>query len=149
MCTALRDIIKDSLQLQYHIELAADGLVNGVDCSMSTADRLKLLLDRRRRWNHLEWTKIKSIVVSGQCHAYELVNDTLGISKGVLGSRHLSLTTLPTSSRPAQMVERDDVGLNTRDFAMDPSQDLVAFVEFELVGKYVSICPRCIYSRLR
>ena len=133
MCKSLRDVIDDSLELQYHIELAVDGLVDGINCPLSTADRLKCLLEQRLRWRYLDWRQTERIPVAGNCQAYELVDGMFAILKG-FGSRHLSLTKLPSATNSTQKIEREDVGLRTRDFAMDPSQDLIAFVAFEIVG---------------
>ncbi|CDO78284.1 hypothetical protein BN946_scf184674.g6 [Trametes cinnabarina] len=43
-------------------------------------------------------------------------------------SRHLSFTWLPTQNGPVTRIEWEDLGLGIRDFAIDPSQDLMALV---------------------
>ncbi|KAG6372438.1 hypothetical protein JVT61DRAFT_7535 [Boletus reticuloceps] len=43
----------------------------------------------------------------------------------VLGSRTLCATWLPGTHNPVRTAVRDDLGIPTRDFAMDPSQDLI------------------------
>ena len=129
----MNDVIKSSLELQYHIELVADGLEGGVGCSLSTAERFKLLIERRERWRNIDWKDVQQVPLYNHCQAYELTHGVFAISRG-FGSRHLSLTTLPTSSQPARQVETEDLGMSIRDFAMDPSQDVVAFVAFEFHG---------------
>ncbi|KAI0824435.1 hypothetical protein BC628DRAFT_438168 [Trametes gibbosa] len=129
-CAALHDLIGESMQLRYNIELAADGLVNGVGCNLPVAERYDLLMERRRRWRYLDFTAIQSFMAPGMCQAYELVDGVFASSRGVgfSGSRHISMTWLPTASQPSRNIEREDIGFTVRDFAMDPSQDLIALV---------------------
>ncbi|TBU44170.1 hypothetical protein BD309DRAFT_990477 [Dichomitus squalens] len=126
----LRDVVNDSLELQYRIELGADGLVEGLGCTYTTAERLQLLLQRRARWRYLDWSRIVPISAPGLCQAYELVDGVFASSMGndFFGSRHLELTWLPTSTQEARKIEREDLGIRIRDFAIDPSQDLMALV---------------------
>ena len=131
-CKSLHNITSSTAELQYHIELAAEGLVDGVDCPLSPAERLRLLRARRARWRRLDWQAVAHVDVSGTCQAYELVAGVFALSKG---PRHLSLTTLPTHDAPPAQREHVDVGFLTRDFAIDPSQDLVAFVELLILDK--------------
>jgi len=62
-----------------------------------------------------------------------------------LGSRAMSLTWLPGTHDRGHTDVRDDLGIPTRDFAMDPSQDLmVLFKGGEEVGLYVSLLFLCL-----
>ncbi|KAI9059862.1 hypothetical protein FKP32DRAFT_1595876 [Trametes sanguinea] len=133
VCRYLRDIIQKSVQLQYNIELEADGLVDGIGCPLTIAERYALLLQRRRRWRHLRWSQIVPISAPGRCQAYELVDGVFASSAatGFIASPHLSFTWLPTEREPARTIEWADVGLRVRDFAIDPSQDLMAIVAAE------------------
>lgn len=54
------------------------------------------------------------------------------------GSPHLSLTWLPTSTHPGGQLERVDMGVMMRDFAIDPSQDLIVLVVSDAIARYVS-----------
>lgn len=67
----------------------------------------------------------------GTCQAYELVGGVFAKSmgQGTNGSRHLITTWLPTATKPARSSVREDIGIPTRDFAIDPSQDLIALVD--------------------
>ncbi|KAI8977791.1 hypothetical protein BD414DRAFT_517035 [Trametes punicea] len=132
-CKSMSVTIKNSLQLQYNIELEADGLVDGYRCPLSLAERYVLLMQRRRRWRDLDWSKVVSITAPAMCQAYELVDGVFASSMhtGFGASRHLSLTWLPTSREPARKIERDDMGALVCDFAIDPSQDLIALVVSE------------------
>ncbi|TFY60917.1 hypothetical protein EVJ58_g4844 [Rhodofomes roseus] len=135
VCRAFHDVVKHSLELQYKIELAADGLVDGVGVNLTTAERLALLLDRRKRWRTLDWMSRTAVSVPGACQAYELVDGVLcksmmsGAPLYGPGSHHLNATWLPTRAHTPRSLVREDIGVATRDFAIDPSQDLIAFVD--------------------
>ncbi|TCD61584.1 hypothetical protein EIP91_008187, partial [Steccherinum ochraceum] len=135
VCCELYNIIKTSLDLQYNIELAADGMIDGPrgSGSLSTAQRLELLLDRRQRWRTLNWTRQVTVPVMGSCQAYELVGGMFAKSmgQGAGGSRHLITTWLPSRTKSARSTVREDLGVPTRDFAIDPSQDLIALVNVD------------------
>ncbi|EMD35720.1 hypothetical protein CERSUDRAFT_115679 [Gelatoporia subvermispora B] len=132
VCRLLQSAIKGSLELQYKIELYADGLVDGPPIpNLTTADRLHLLLERRRRWRSLDWRRMESIPITGGCQAYELVDGVFAKSMSTAfagGSRHFTTVRLPTQAEPARTIVRENLGVPTRDFAMDPSQDLLALV---------------------
>lgn len=132
----MHDVVAGYVELQYIIELAADNLIDGSrkPGSPSTAERLNLLLDRRKRWRELNWTQSVVVPIPGQCQAYEFVGGTFAKSMGSggdnwVGSKHLNVTWLPTRDKAAKSLIRDDLGVPTRDFAIDPSQDLIALVE--------------------
>ncbi|KAH9895700.1 senescence-associated protein-domain-containing protein [Cubamyces lactineus] len=130
ICREFEATIKDSLQLRYKIELEAEGLVDGVGCPLPVAERYKLLMERRKRWRWLDWSQVAAFPTPALCQAYELVDGVFAssMSTGLGASRHLSLTRLPTASEPARTTEWQDLGAPIRDFAIDPSQDLVALV---------------------
>ncbi|KZT01957.1 uncharacterized protein LAESUDRAFT_662823 [Laetiporus sulphureus 93-53] len=132
VCKQLNGIIRSSLELQYKIELGADGLVDGLLGPMSTAERLELLFDRRRRWRSLDWTARTSVSIPGPCQAYELVAGVFAKSMAGAqgpGSHNLISTWLPSRTQPAKRIVREELGVSTRDFAIDPSQDLIALVD--------------------
>jgi hypothetical protein len=54
VCTLWREIAKSSPELQYIIELWADGMVHADSTLFTCAEALKALRDRRRAWRHLE-----------------------------------------------------------------------------------------------
>ena len=117
------------MELQYSIELAADGLVDGVGCSLSTAERLQRLLELRTRWRHLDWTRVTQISSPAKIYAHAM-------AQGVVATysllEHLSVTWLPTAATPQpRTVERGDIGINVFQLAIDPSQDLIAFLALD------------------
>ncbi|KAH9943590.1 hypothetical protein B0H21DRAFT_748585, partial [Amylocystis lapponica] len=128
VCKTLREIVKKSVELQYQIELAADGMVDGPPglmaqmhgdgLLMTTADRLELLLDQRRRWRMLDWTRRVMVPIPGACYAYELAGGVFAKSMWVGGvddelyivsrrDRHLTATWLPSRTKEAQSIIRE------------------------------------------
>lgn len=76
----------------------------------------------------------------GGCHAYELVGGVFaksvnfGIGPGAwgTGSRHFVAALLPNRHHHTPTkVERQDLGVPARDFAIDPTQDLIALVDID------------------
>lgn len=153
MCRAVRDIVRTSLELRYIVELGADNLLDNPaflrdGCApFTTQDRLNMLLDRRKRWRTLEWTQKVTVPLAGACQAYELVAGVFAKSmRGngnedlwPPGSRHLVATWLPNRNgtlngipTAVRRVVRDDLGVPTRDFAIDPTQDVLALVEVDV-----------------
>jgi hypothetical protein len=125
-------MIDSHTELQYIIELGVDGMVDCPGTPLPAIDRLKALLDRRRAWMCLDWKERVSVGLPGACQAYELVGGvfvkTMSVEGNVTGSKHFLGSWLPRRDAPGYQLERKDVGLVTRDFAIDPSQDLIAFL---------------------
>jgi len=70
--------------------------------------------------------------MSGSCRAYELVSGifvkSLGANSGH-GSRHFIVSTLPSGKHLSpQFIVREDVGVSSKDFVIDPTQDLIGYV---------------------
>lgn len=89
----------------------------------------------------MNWTSTTRVPLRGGCHAYELVGGVFaksvnfgggGGAWGAAGSRHFVAALLPTrdSTTPCK-IERQDLGVPARDFAIDPSQDLIALVDID------------------
>lgn len=108
-------------------------MADGPPSSVSVAERLELLRQRRRAWSLLEWYEEHDVPMPGSCQAYELVGGvfakTTNIELGNHGSRHFVATWLPSKTDLGRSLTRPDIGIPTRDFAIDPSQDLVIFVK--------------------
>ena len=141
----LRNLVKATVELQYIIELFADGMADGTGCHLSTSERLTRLLQLRARWRSLDWARVDRISTPTLCQAYELVDGVFASSRledEIIGSRHLALTWLPTSTNAEpKIIEREDVGVTIRDFAIDPSQDLMALLLKEEPPTYVDDLP--------
>lgn len=121
------------IELQYKIELFVDGMIDGPPSSVTAAERLQMLLDRRKAWAQLQWKERFIVPMQGDCQAYELVGGvfakTMSLISPVEPSRHLTASWLPSSNKEERHLVRNDLGMDTRDFAMDPSQDLIIFLE--------------------
>ncbi|KAH8111595.1 hypothetical protein DFH11DRAFT_1690281 [Phellopilus nigrolimitatus] len=138
VCRFWRQLIRETLALQYKIELGANGVDDGPAGGLSVTERMRLLLERRRAWRALDFKRCVPMSTPGECHAYELVGGVFAKAmnpQGVMGlvsnpgSRHLSLIKLPSAGAEGESIVREDVGLLCRDFAMDPTQDLIALLE--------------------
>lgn len=136
VCRTLNRVIDSSAELQYHIELALDCMLDGPPSTVTISERLEQLRTLRRAWTLFEWKKEVRVPMPGFCHAYELVGGVFAktFSSGSIdhnqsGSRRFISCWLPSSSAPGHTLVRNDIGISTRDFAIDPSQDLIAFVQ--------------------
>lgn len=149
VCRSIRAIIDDSVELQYRIELTLDGMIDGPPSPVIVGDRLARLRALRRAWATLDWSSNIVVPMPGPCHAYELVGGvfckTHHSQHHRFSSRHLTATWLPSSTDPAgRLIDREDIGLPTRDFAIDPSQDLIIlFKGYEDDAMYVVMSPGC------
>ncbi|KAG1769125.1 hypothetical protein EV702DRAFT_1140109 [Suillus placidus] len=135
VCHKLNRVIDSSAELQYHIELALDCMLDGPQSTLTVAERLEHLRTLRRAWTLFEWKKEVRVPMPGFCQAYEFVGGVFAktSSSGGIhnqsGSRKFISSWLPSSSDPGHTLVRDDIGISTRDFAIDPSQDLIALVK--------------------
>ena len=107
-----------------------DGMIDGPPSLVSIGERLDRLRALRQAWATLNWSSKVVVPMPGPCHAYELVGGifckTHHSQHHRFSSRHLTAMHLPSSTDPAgRLLRREDVGLPTRDFAIDPSQDLI------------------------
>ncbi|KAI6127159.1 hypothetical protein F5141DRAFT_996817 [Pisolithus sp. B1] len=132
VCHRFKDIIQASMELQYRIELAADGMVDGPPSSLTVGERLIRLRELRRSWATLQWSSKISVPMPGPCHAYELVGGVFckmhHSAPQPFRARHLTAAWLPSALDPqGRTLVRENVGFPTRDFAVDPSQDLIIY----------------------
>ncbi|KAF5376483.1 hypothetical protein D9615_008641 [Tricholomella constricta] len=126
VCWHLKTTINSSSELTYIIELAQDGMIDNPSMQMSHAERLLRLRDRRKAWNSLDWRASSVVPIKGLCHAYELVNGVF--AKGI-GGRDFTVAWLPSVDAKGHRLHRDDLKIRLRDFAIDPGQDLIIFLE--------------------
>jgi hypothetical protein len=98
---------------------------------MPTGEKLQLLLDRRNAWKRLEWKRKLQVPMSGSCRAYELVSGVFAKSTATgssSGSRHFVMARLPSSYDDGASIVRHDVGVASKDFIIDPTQDLIGYI---------------------
>lgn len=125
VCAHLKTVIKASPKLIYKIELAQAGMVDNPLIKLSYSERLAKLRRRCRAWDNLDWQDF-SITVTGLCHAYELVN---GAFMKLILDHDFIVARLPSVNVPRYEIRRHDLDIRSRDFATDPGQDLIIFLE--------------------
>ena len=73
----------------------------------------------------LDCSTFCTVPIGSECQAYELVGGTFSKSNG----RDFLVVWLPNARNEIQTIYRPDLGLRLRDFAVDPTQDLLAILE--------------------
>jgi hypothetical protein len=153
VCKQLHALVTSSLALQYRIELASDGLVNGQSggsAFSTTAARMEILLERRAAWRALRPNRRTSVALAGHCHAYELVGGLFAKALEDFGaSRRLVASWLPGNGRGERRFVVDDLGVRIKDFALDPSQDLIVLLEHRPAPGSSSMAGADIFVHLR
>ncbi|KAG6816683.1 hypothetical protein H0H87_003934 [Tephrocybe sp. NHM501043] len=109
------------------IELYREGMVDTGLTKLSPLERLNLLRGRRKAWAQLRWKTASVVPLNGLCHAYELVGGIF--AHGDSHGDGFVTTTLQSSVRPGHQSLRENLQLFPRDFAIDPGQDLVIYIE--------------------
>ncbi|KAF8621433.1 hypothetical protein AX15_007793 [Amanita polypyramis BW_CC] len=92
---------------------------------LSYPERLNALIDRHRAWQILQWKRVATVDINGPCSAYELVAGVFAKTSG----RDMLFSWLPGASSAGHAIHIEDVGFQMRDFAIDPTQDLVVMLE--------------------
>jgi hypothetical protein len=87
-------------------------------------DLLFLLRDRQHAWERLEWKRTTTVVVPHYCKAYDLVAGVFASSDG----QNLNIFGLPSNGNEGYGLTRTP-NFPIRDFAIDPTEDVVAFLE--------------------
>ena len=99
-----------------------------VDSGVATtahSERLLALRERSQAWRNLEWKNITNLDIHGPCTAYELVGGVFAKTNG----QDMFFSWLPRAKTPGHTIHYEDVGIQLRDFALDPTQDLVVLLE--------------------
>lgn len=123
----MRALLLDVAELQYKVELELDGMTD-LGSGVPYSDLLQKLRQRRKAWKELKWKPSGVVALDGDCWAYELVDGVFCKT----GAGEFSMATLPSQASQAQVSRFTDFKLESvRDFAMDPTQDLIVFVSDE------------------
>lgn len=100
--------------------------------SMNVKDRLSMLRARRDTWRKLEPRLCSFPISSSLWNAYELVDgvfaQTLNITSAH-SSEGIQFTSLPSRFHQGSVIQHKHVGFSFRDFALDPTQDLVIYLQ--------------------
>jgi hypothetical protein len=128
VCSLFRELINETASLQYAIELAAAGQVNGPETSgASSASRLEALKKHQSSWDNLKWSRELRIPMEGG-GLWELYGGVLAQSTA---EGTLTFMQLPSDLRSIEekVWTLENLGLVVRDFGMDPSQDLLVLIQ--------------------
>ncbi|KAF8199013.1 hypothetical protein BJ912DRAFT_686105 [Pholiota molesta] len=130
-CVCLNNIVKNASQLMYIIHLHLDGLK---DCgtSLPKADSVALLLQRRHAWLSLEWMERVTSEIPNDFRAADAW-DLAGGALAYTDEEILEIITLPTLTDVKGYTVRrawdSTQSAHVPCFAMDPTQDLIVFLE--------------------
>ncbi|TFK62400.1 hypothetical protein BDN72DRAFT_903256 [Pluteus cervinus] len=124
VCRGFNNIITESAEIQYHGELAMDGMLDTGTSSLSVKDRLALLRERRSAWDNLQWKLFPPQDIPGAYLAYNFVGGIFGI---VQDDNVFTAMTLPTTTSEGSK-KSHQLDFAPRNFAMDPTQDVVIFL---------------------
>ncbi|KAH8985373.1 hypothetical protein EDB92DRAFT_1802543 [Lactarius akahatsu] len=131
-CRQLHALVAASLNLQYRIELAAEGFIDGPPGgpASTAAARMDLLLERRVAWRVMRPRRRAAVALAGRCNAYELAGGLFAKAVEEHGAaRRLVASWLPSNSADETRLVVDDLGVRIKDFALDPAQDLIVLLE--------------------
>ncbi|KZT36871.1 hypothetical protein SISSUDRAFT_917578 [Sistotremastrum suecicum HHB10207 ss-3] len=134
VCRRLRDLLKDSMLWTYQRELERDGLTDGLS-TLTTATKLKKLLDRRRRWRDFDPISVETLsvpFVKGPCCLIGGVFARI-VPGPNPGTYSIGVALLPSAGRNDDI---QDSLLTSKSWkritalAIDPSQDLLVFLDW-------------------
>lgn len=130
VCRRLYDLISNSPELQYSMHLSVNGMVNGPSCDLSVTERIERLCDNRTAWRRVWCRSPVTVRLSNDCSAYEYVAGVFVKTQGLLhpGPQSLVACYMPTRTTSERQVLITDVGLPIKDFAVDPTQNLLALM---------------------
>ncbi|KAF8510601.1 hypothetical protein JB92DRAFT_3118774 [Gautieria morchelliformis] len=125
ICRVFHETIRDTLLLQYRLELAVAGLEDGrTDCRLSIAERLAQLKTFEQRWASLNFHQKPTVTLSYR-YNWKLRGDVLSAVMLPV----LFFTQLPSAVRGTPVHTWEcDVEVNIQEFAIDPAQDLAVLV---------------------
>ncbi|KAH9018313.1 hypothetical protein EDB84DRAFT_1276248 [Lactarius hengduanensis] len=147
-CRQLHALVSASLHLQYRIELAAEGFIDGPPGgpASTAAARMNLLLERRVAWRLMRPRRRAAVALAGRCHAYELAGGLFAKAVEEHGAaRRLVASWLPSNSADETRLVVDDLGVRIKDFALDTAQDLIVLLEHPAAAG-LSASPSAAYA---
>ncbi|KAH9018318.1 hypothetical protein EDB84DRAFT_1626704 [Lactarius hengduanensis] len=96
----------------------------------TAAARMDLLLERRVAWRVMRPRRRAAVALAGPCHAYELAGGLFAKAiEEFRAAPRLVASWLPSNTADETRLVIDDLGVRIKDFALDPSQDLIVFLE--------------------
>ncbi|KAJ3558537.1 hypothetical protein NP233_g11490 [Leucocoprinus birnbaumii] len=136
----LRAYLHHDLEFEYRYRLAKHQLVDTCHGRFTYEQRIHLLKHFTWMW----WSDIGSpkepyeaYRIEGRCIAYELVAGVFAKTDG----SSLTMQWLPSLFTPARQItySRRKIGFPIKDFALDPTQDLITLIEADLLP---NVLPR-------
>ncbi|KAJ7051012.1 hypothetical protein C8F01DRAFT_1067347 [Mycena amicta] len=128
------DLVKNSADIKYIIELWRDGLLRGDDGTLTSAECLVRLYARREAWRNLKWSSKSSVQMESleTCRAYALVGGVFALrasSEDCLDV--LPLASLPDGADSQESTSKSALSIPThqfQDMELDPGQDLLVLL---------------------
>ncbi|KAK7028563.1 F-box domain-containing protein [Favolaschia claudopus] len=127
VCHVWDDLIRDTIELRYSIELLAEGMVREPSVTGCDPNRdLQTLLTRRRAWQTLEWTSKVTVDVEPLTRgAWELAGGIF-IQHQPRNSSILSVAFSRDQDPRTELTQPSPQAIRDfRDLALDPTQDLL------------------------
>jgi hypothetical protein len=123
-CTAMYELFKSSSALAYTIQLYLDGLKDA-GTSYSHSVLIESLVRRRQAWLALD---VKEPLIRAQ--PYFTTYEIAGGAFAHISSDYFEISWLPTAHNANGRTHRTPlIGISPDEFTMDPTQDLVVFLE--------------------
>ncbi|CAL1702758.1 unnamed protein product [Somion occarium] len=125
-CKHLDTITRTDANILYKIQLGLNGLQDGPSTSLKVHDRLRILAEYQAGWDDLRFGPMRIVAMSTH-GVWELV-------RNVLAQRNrnsLVFVQLPSAVRgiDERLWTLDSIQRDIRDFAMDPTQNLLCILE--------------------
>ncbi|CAE6431474.1 unnamed protein product [Rhizoctonia solani] len=142
VCRLLKRFIDESIELQYLIELYSFGYVppSNPRRDILYPDKLRLVKEHQKRWKSTSWTQVDTYPLkkrnpNSTSSTYDFYGGVYaqGFSLPGVGehTRRLDLYQLPSVNRgtPWKQWSFEDLGVDVRDFVMQPDYDLLVLLE--------------------
>jgi len=118
--------------------------MEAVSCTLSQAELLQKLRNHCKAWDRLDLKEFR-VILSGdftELRAHDLVAGTFSTSNG----SDLCVIWLPSAIHEGRTLCHETLGLSIRDFAIDPTEDVIVFLEEE--PEYVASTPLVVTAQL-
>ncbi|KAJ6535131.1 hypothetical protein B0H19DRAFT_1185057 [Mycena capillaripes] len=129
VCKSWHETVWSSPELQYTIELWVDGMVRGPSGWLTSSETLEALYKHRRAWQSLEWKSKTTVAAESlrSSHTYELAGGVFAQGPNFLAISLAKIVDEPENARVNHDIGDYEVD-DFQDLAIDPTQDLVAFL---------------------
>ncbi|KAG8758275.1 hypothetical protein FRC11_003935, partial [Ceratobasidium sp. 423] len=142
-------LVDDSAELQYLIELYSFGYAppSNPRRDISHTEKLQLLKEHEKRWTSTSWTQVDNYPLrkrnsSGSVSTYDFYGGIYAQGSSVSGvgeyTRRLDFYQLPSVNKgtPWKQWSFGDLGVDARDFIMQPDYDLLVLLEMNQALPY-------------